>query len=360
MRFGCVPRENSIGVLFAQLGTPDAPTSKALRKYLKQFLADRRVIEKNRVLWWLILHGIILRLRPARSAALYRNIWTKEGSPLLTITKQQSNLVREQLRPLGVEVAFGMRYGNPSLEVAFNELIEKGCRRILLFPLYPQYAAPTTGSTYDGVFSLMLKRRWVPTLRVVDPYFAHPEYLAALAASINDGLAKLATPPERLVLTYHGIPLEYVEKGDPYCCQCTETTRYLAPLINLPQDSIIHTFQSRFGRDPWLEPYTDKTFDALAEQGITSIAVACPGFVADCLETIDEMGREGHESFLEAGGKEFSLLPCLNDHPRWIEAMVNICKSEISSWMEGDRHCDQAAPYQIKCPANANCKRKEE
>jgi ferrochelatase len=359
MRFGCMPRENSIGVLFAQVGTPDAPTPSALRRYLKQFLSDRRVIEKNRVLWWLILNGIILNVRPARSAALYKNIWTKEGSPLLTITKKQSEMVQERLSVYGVEVAFGMRYGNPSLEVAYDELIRKGCKRILLFPLYPQYAAATTGTTYDAVFSLLLKHRWVPTLRVVDPYFVHPEYLAALAASINDGLANLAEPPERLVLTYHGIPLEYVEKGDPYCCQCVETTQHLIPNINLPKDSIIHTFQSRFGRDPWLEPYTDKTIEALPKQGVTSIAVACPGFAADCLETIDEMGREVHHAFLEEGGKKFALIPCLNDHPRWIEALTNICKNELADWLEADRGSVHQASCQPKCPANANCKGKE-
>jgi ferrochelatase len=348
MRFGCKQRNNRIGVVFAQLGTPDAPTASALRRYLKQFLSDRRVIEKNRALWWLILNGIILRVRPARSAKLYQKIWQEEGSPLLTITKQQALLVGNNLKELDIEVEFGMRYGNPSLEIALERLINKGCQRILLFPLYPQYSAATTASTYDAVFPVLLKQRWVPTLKVVDPYFAHGEFIAAFATVINEHLSKLENQPERLIFSYHGVPLEYVEKGDPYCCHCTETTRYLRQAVNFPSELMMQTFQSRFGRDPWLEPYTDETIEELPKKGVKSIAVACPGFVTDCLETIDEIGREVKEEFLEAGGEKLTLVPCLNDHPRWIEALTNICIENLAVWLEADKQYESCA---IVCPS---------
>jgi protoporphyrin/coproporphyrin ferrochelatase len=353
MQLGCIPRDNKIGVLLAQLGTPDAPTPKALRKYLKQFLADRRVVDKNPVLWWLILNCFILVTRPARSAALYKNIWTEKGSPLLFHTKSQCEALRAALEERNIQVEFGMRYGSSPLSDAISRMINNGCRRILLLPLYPQYSAPTTASTYDAVFPELLKARWVPSLKVVDPYFAHPEYIAALAHTINESLARLPQLPQRLVLSYHGIPLEYIKNGDPYCCQCTETTQHLLPLLNFPPEHVIHTFQSRFGRDPWLEPYTDVTIDALPAKGITHIAVACPGFVSDCLETIDEMGREATHAFLEAGGKTLDIIPCLNDHPRWIQALETICLSELKEWLDLDaKHAH--ANKKIQCPLT-NC-----
>jgi ferrochelatase len=200
--------------------------------------------------------------------------------------------------------------------------------------MYPQYSATTVAANYDAVFKHFLNRRWVPTLRVVEPYFRHPAYIAALAATINEGLAKLKSRPEYLVFSYHGIPESYVDKGDPYCCMCTETTRLLKPLLNMPADRVIHTYQSRFGRDPWLVPYTDETIDALAEKGVKHIAVACPGFTADCLETLDEIGNEGREAFEEKGGHELSLIACLNDHPEWVEAMYKITKAELNTWLE--------------------------
>jgi len=348
--FGCRGSKDKVGVLLAQLGTPDAPTPGALRRYLRQFLSDRRVIEVNRVLWWVLLNCVILVTRPFRSAKLYKRIWGKDGSPLLTITQKQTLGVREKLQKeyRNVEVEFGMRYGSHSLESGIDALIAKGCSKILLFPMYPQYAAATTASTYDAVFPHVLKRRWVPTLRVAEPYFAHPRYIRAQADIINEHLASLPWEPERLVLSYHGVPEKYVKKGDPYCCQCVETTAALVPQVKLPPEKIIHTFQSRFGRDPWLTPYTDETFEALGHSGVKSIAVVAPGFTADCLETLDELGNEGEEQFHEAGGEQYSVIQCLNDHPAWIEAMTSIIKEELGSWLEGEAR--QVRECTIRCP----------
>lgn len=347
---GCRGTRDRVGVLIAQLGTPAAPTPSALRPYLRQFLSDPRVIEVNRILWWVLLNCVILVTRPFRSARLYARIWGAEGSPLLTITRRQSAGVAERLAAQGAQVAveFGMRYGAPSLESALDRLLEQGCSKILLFPMYPQYAAATTASTYDAVFKHILKRRSVPTLRVAEPYFAHPRYIAALAQTMNEHLAKLTWSPERLVLSYHGIPEKYVTKGDPYCCHCTETTAALLPQLALEREKVVHTFQSRFGRDPWLTPYTDETFEELGGAGIKRIAVAAPGFTADCLETLDELGNEGLEQFEEHGGEQYSLIPCLNDHPVWLDAMTAIITEELGSWLSGEAR--NVADCAISCP----------
>lgn len=348
--FGCRGSKDKIGVLIAQLGTPDAPTPRAVRPYLRQFLSDPRVIEVNRVLWWILLNFIILVTRPKRSARLYARIWGTDGSPLLTITKKQTAGIEARLRATheNIEVDFGMRYGKPSLESAVDRLIEKGCSKILLFPMYPQYSAATTASTYDAVLPHILKRRWVPTVRVAEPYFAHPKYINALAVTINEHISKMSFKPERLVLSYHGIPEKYVSKGDPYCCQCLETTGALLPKLSVPTSEVIHTFQSRFGRDPWLTPYTDETLEELGHSGIKKIAVCAPGFTADCLETLDELGNEGHEQFTEAGGEEISVVPCLNDHPVWLDGMADIIREELGSWLEGEAR--RAQDCQILCP----------
>lgn len=348
--FGCRGSKDKIGVLIAQLGTPDAPTAPALRRYLGQFLSDRRVIEVNRILWWVLLNCIILVTRPKRSARLYARIWGKEGSPLFTITKKQADGVRSRLQAENrhIEVEFGMRYGKPSLESGLDRLIEKGCSKILLFPMYPQYAAATTASTYDAVFPHLLKRRWVPTLRVAEPYFAHPRYVDSLATVINEHLASLPAKPERLVLSYHGVPEKYVTKGDPYCCQCLETTAAVLPKLNVPKEMVIHTFQSRFGRDPWLRPYTDETLEELGHAGVKRITLVAPGFTADCLETLDELGNEGHEQFTEAGGEELSVVPCLNDHPVWLDGMSAIIREELGSWIDGDAR--KVLDCSITCP----------
>jgi ferrochelatase len=267
----------------------------------------------------------------------------------MVYTKRQTDGVRERLQkklPLGTEVVFGMRYGSPSLESALDELIARGCSKILLFPMYPQYSATTTAATYDVVMPHLLKRRFVPTLRVAEPYFAHPAYVDALATTINQSVSSLSWRPDRIVLSYHGIPAKYVDKGDPYCCQCNETTAALLPKLDFPADRVIHTFQSRFGRDPWLQPYTDVTFEELGKSGVKNIAVAAPGFTADCLETLDELGNEGHEQFSEAGGAQYHLIPCLNDAPVWLDAMASIIEGELGTWMKPWN----GAQCEIVCP----------
>ena len=337
--FGCRKFMRKIGVLVAQLGTPEAPTKQALRPYLKQFLGDPRVIEANRAVWWAVLNGIILNTRPKRSARLYGRIWTEQGSPLLTVTRDQTLGLKRELQKSepSIEVEFGMRYGNPSIESAIDLLIKKGCSRILLFPMYPQYSAATSASTYDVVFAHLLKRRWVPTLRVAEPYFSAGEYIEPLALTINESLAKFTrewgAAPEKLVLSYHGIPIKYVEKGDPYCCMCTETTRELVPRLKIDSKNVIHTYQSRFGKDPWLQPYTDYTIQDLAKSGIKRIAVVAPGFPTDCLETLDELGNEARHLFEEHGGEKFGAIPCLNNDPRWISGMAGLALKEMSSWL---------------------------
>jgi protoporphyrin/coproporphyrin ferrochelatase len=350
--FGCKKYYDKIGVLWAQLGTPEAPTKEALRPYLKRFLGDPRIIEKPRWLWWLILNGIILNVRPKRSAALYKRIWREDGtSPLEYFTKQQTNLLRKNLEHLSseIEVEYGMRYSEPTLENAVDKLIEKGCTKILLFNAYPQYSATTSASNYDAVFKHLLTKRVVPTLRVVAPYYRHTSYIDSLAETINNSLSKLANKPERLVFSYHGIPEEYVENGDIYCCHCTETSRALIPKLNFPKEKIIHTYQSRFGKDPWLVPYTDETIKKLAEEGIKHIAVCAPGFVADCLETLDELGNEGTHLFKEHGGEKLTLIPCLNDQPAWIKAMTEIATEEIQTWL--DQNKQLTTPYEkFPCP----------
>lgn len=350
-RFGCRGYEEKIGVLISQLGTPDAPTPGALRRYLRQFLSDRRVIEVNPIVWWPLLNGIILNTRPRRSARLYARIWKAEGSPLLLTTNSQAQGVLERLldRCPGLEVAVGMRYGEPSNEAALDDLMARGCRRIVVFPMYPQYAAATTGSTCDAVFRHLMKQRWVPSVRVAPPYFRHPRYLQAQAQVINEALARMEPRPERLILSYHGVPEACVEQGDPYCCMCSETTEGLMPLISMPREQVLHTYQSRFGRDPWLTPYTDETIEGLATQGIKHIAVACPGFTADCLETLDEIGNEAREAFCAKGGETLRLISCLNDHPAWLDAMAQLVWDEIGSWV-ADRSHAGSPRHALECP----------
>lgn len=352
--FGCRPYSDKIGVLLAQLGTPAAPTAAAVRPYLREFLGDPRVIETNRLLWWLILNGLVLPRRPKRSARLYKRIWRPDGSPLDVLTQEQTNGVGARLkaRYQEIEIIYGMRYGEPSLKSAIDQLVAKGCSRILLFPMYPQYSAVTTGSTYDVVFAHLLKRRWVPTLKVAQPYYRHGLYLRALAATINDGLAAASAggPVDRLIFSYHGIPERYVKMGDPYCCQCTETTHAVLPLLQIAPQQVIHTYQSRFGREPWLVPYTDETIAKLARDGVRRIAVACPGFTADCLETLDEIGNEAREQFKHLGGEELHLIPCLNDHPVWLDALEELIREELGSWLN-DQRADVAVPRcAIQCP----------
>jgi ferrochelatase len=353
-KYGCKKNFTDIGVIVSNLGTPEAPTKKALRPYLKQFLSDRRVIEINPILWWIILNGIVLNLRPAKSAKAYASIWTDEGSPLLVTTKKQAKGAEELLKKEGINLHFavGMRYGNPSLESAVDELIEKGCSKILLFPMYPQYSASTTGSTYDAVFKHLLKKRNIPTLKVVDPYFNSKSYINSLVARYNEFISTVDVKPEKIILSYHGVPISYVDKGDPYCCQCVETSEYFKKATGLTSDNVIHTFQSRFGNEVWLNPYTDKTVERLAKEGVKHLAVMCPAFTSDCLETLEEIGEEAREDFLHNGGETFNLIPCVNDHHSYLKMMCEIIKSETATWRDAD--CYSGAC--LSCPADRKAK----
>lgn len=326
-----------IGILVAQLGTPDAPTTPAVRKYLRQFLSDRRVVDLNPALWWAILNGVILVKRPKESAALYRNVWTEQGSPLLLISEGQANGLAQRLQSSAgtteIRAEVAMRYGNPSTGSAIDRLIEWGADRILLFPMYPQYSAATTASTYDEVFAELGKKRFIPSLRVVPPYYDEKHYVSALAESVREKLASMAEPPRKIMISFHGIPQRYADLGDPYPKHCHATAEALAREMGWKDDEYLVTFQSRFGREPWLQPYTDETLMKLGAEGLESILVLCPGFTADCLETIDEIGNLGREQFEGAGGGELDRVECLNDTPRWLDAMAEIARRELAGWI---------------------------
>ena len=327
--------DRRIGVLLTQLGTPDAPTPSALRRYLRQFLSDPRVVERNRVLWWFILRVLVLPRRPRRSAALYRRIWSRDGSPLLLISRSQACALGAALNrhaPERFKVVLGMRYGSPSIGSAVRELLDWGADRLLLFPLYPQYAGATTGSTYDEVFRQLSTARFVPALRVVPPYYAHTAYIEALARSAREAMAPLPRPPDKIVISFHGIPQRFVDRGDPYASQCEATARALAARAGWEDGTYLISYQSRSGREPWLLPFTDETLVGLARAGARHVMVICPGFVSDCLETIDEIGHVGLEQFRAAGGETLQLVEGLNDRPRWIAAMAEIALEQLQGW----------------------------
>ncbi|MCE7989766.1 MAG: ferrochelatase [Caldilinea sp. CFX5] len=322
------------GVLLTNVGTPTAPTAKAVRPYLRQFLGDPRVIEYPRWLWWLILNGIILNVRPKRSARLYSNIWTAEGSPLLLNLQRQGAALREQLQEatgVAVPVAVGMRYGAPSIREAMRQLEQANVRRLLVFPLYPQYSATTTATSLDGVFAELQRWRWLPELRTITHYHDHSGYITALANSVEEHWQQHGKA-ERLLLSFHGIPKSYFEQGDPYYCECQKTARLLAARLALAESEYAVSFQSRFGPAEWLRPYTDETLEEWAQHGVRSVQVLAPGFSGDCLETIDELGREGKETFLAAGGQAFSYIPALNDRPDHIAALTEIVMNHLQGW----------------------------
>lgn len=315
------------GVLITNLGTPDAPTAAALRPYLAEFLSDPRVIEIPRIIWKVILHGIILRVRPAKSARLYQSIWTEAGSPLLAISEHQRDKLQQQLGDT-VSVKLGMRYGNPSIAKALREFQDQGIRKIIVLPLYPQYGAPTTGSTFDAIATEMMQWRWVPELHFINAYFDHPAYISALAESVDRHI-KANGMPDKIVFSYHGMPKSYLEKGDPYYCHSVKTTRLIKEALNLDDKQVQTTFQSRFGKAEWLQPYTDVTLQQLAQEGIRHIAVVCPAFSVDCLETLEEIAVENRTVFLEAGGETFHYIPALNDTPEHIQALNQLIKPHI-------------------------------
>jgi ferrochelatase len=320
-----------LGILLTNLGTPDAPTAPALRRYLAEFLWDRRVVDVPRPLWWLILHGIILRIRPARSARLYRKVWTADGSPLLLIARRQQALLQQVLEaqwPGRTRVALGMRYGNPSIAAALTELRAAGVQQVLVLPLYPQNSCSTTASTFDAVADALRATRDVPSVRFVADYHADAAYIDALAASVRE-VRQVGAPAQRLLFSFHGTPERYRTEGDPYHQQCLTTARLTAERLGLNDDEWQVSFQSRFGREPWLQPYTDEVLQALPAQGISHVQVICPGFSADCLETLEEIAGENRELFLHAGGESFHYIPALNDRPDHIAALAGIVAREL-------------------------------
>ncbi|WP_455218312.1 ferrochelatase [Kaarinaea lacus] len=324
------------GVLITNLGTPDAPTPTALRRYLAEFLWDPRIVDMPRPLWWLILHGFILRFRPGRSAAAYRKVWTEEGSPLLSISSRQLEALRGELaqRLSGpVVVELGMRYGNPSIASGLEKLRAANARRILVLPLYPQYSCSTTASTFDAVASAVEKWRWVPELRFVNQYHDETGYIEALASSIRESWAG-RQQADKLLFSFHGTPKRFLTEGDPYFCQCHKTARLVAERLELTDDQWQLTFQSIFGREEWLKPYTIDTLRELASAGTRSVDIVCPGFSADCLETIEEIGMENRDAFIEAGGETFTYIPALNDRRDHIQALAGLVQKHITGWPE--------------------------
>jgi ferrochelatase len=326
-----------IGVLLVNLGTPDSTGYWAMRRYLKEFLSDRRVIEENRLKWWLVLNLIILTARPGRKGRDYDKIWNRERneSPLKTITRSQSDKLEEIMEKLDrrVRVDWAMRYGNPSISSRLEALAAQDCGRILIVPLYPQYAAATTATVCDEAFRSLSAMRFQPTLRVAAPYYAEPVYIDALASSLNATVAKLSFRPEVIVASYHGMPEDYVDKGDPYFRHCSETTTLLRKKLKLDDERLIMTFQSRFGTAEWIKPYTDATVKSLAERGVKNLAVITPGFSSYCLETLEEIAMENAEIFRHAGGENFAAIPCLNDTPAGMAVIRDIVTRELRGWL---------------------------
>ena len=331
-------RPARVGVLLANLGTPDGTDYRSMRRYLSEFLSDRRVIDYSPWIWQPLLQGVILSKRPFSSGAAYRSIWNHEAdeSPLMTITKAQTAKLRAALEARhgeDVVVEFCMRYGNPSTASKLEALREAGARRILFFPLYPQYAGATTATACDALFRALMRDKWQPAVRTVPPYFEDPAYIDALAASVERAFAAEDPAPEVLVCSYHGLPRRYLMEGDPYHCQCRKTTRLLRERLGWDEPRIVTTFQSRFGPEEWLKPYTVEEVARLAEGGVKRIAVIAPAFSADCIETLEEIREEIREAFEEAGGERFTYIPCLNDDDAHIAALAGVVERELRGWL---------------------------
>jgi ferrochelatase len=320
-------------VLLCNLGTPDEPTTKAVRRYLAEFLSDQRVVEIPRLVWLLILHGIILRFRPAKSAAKYASIWTPEGSPLKVWTEKQAKLLQGWLgqRNHQVKVRWAMRYGSTSIASQLDAMKADGVTRVLVVTAYPQYSATTTASVFDAVYQWAQRTRAVPELRFVNRYHDHADYISALAASVERHWKKQGRP-DKLVMSFHGVPERTLHLGDPYHCECFKTARLLAHQLGLGKEKYQVTFQSRLGRAKWLEPYTEPTLIAMGKAGVKRVDVLCPGFTSDCLETLEEINMEAREAFLHAGGQVFHYIPCLNDDPEWITALCNVTQQHLLGW----------------------------
>ncbi|WP_095445383.1 ferrochelatase [Ochrobactrum quorumnocens] len=329
-------KQPKVGVLLVNLGTPDGTSYAPMRRYLAEFLSDRRVIEWPRLFWYPILYGIVLNTRPKRSGALYDRIWNREKneSPLRTYTRAQGEKLAVALKDHpNVIVEWAMRYGQPSIEEVTDRLLKQGCERIVMFPLYPQYSATTTATVNDKFFEVLMKKRFMPAVRTIPSYEVEPVYIEALAQSIEKHLATLDFKPEVILASYHGIPKSYSDKGDPYRAQCLETSRLLRARLGMDDKQFRSTFQSRFGPEEWLQPYTDETLEELAKQGVKSVAVLNPGFVVDCLETVDEIGHEAAEAFHEAGGENFSHIPCLNDSVEGMKVIETLVRRELQGWV---------------------------
>jgi protoporphyrin/coproporphyrin ferrochelatase len=326
-----------IGVLLVNLGTPDAVDYWSMRRYLAEFLSDRRVIEENRLKWWLVLNLIILTVRPRRRGRDYARIWNRElnESPLKTITRAQAEKLAAALaaRDARIVVDWAMRYGNPSIVAGLDSLKARGCERILIMPLYPQYAAATTATVCDKAFETLATMRWQPAIRVLPAYYDDPVYIDAIASSIRTSLEKLAFVPDMILASFHGMPEEYLAKGDPYHCQCAKTARLLRERLGFEEARFMLTFQSRFGSAEWLKPYTDETVKSLARRGVSNLAVATPGFAADCLETLDEIAHENAEIFRHNGGENFAALPCLNDSDAGMTLIRHLAERELQGWI---------------------------
>jgi ferrochelatase len=326
-----------IGVLLVNLGTPDAHDVASVRRYLAEFLSDRRVIELTPWLWQPLLHGIILRVRPARVAEAYHKVWIESTneSPLRYYTRRQAELLSAHFgeRDGKLHVSWAMRYGNPSIPEQIGILHKLGCERLLIVPLYPQYSATTTATVNDRAFDVLKTLRWQPALRCLPPYYDHPAYIEAISQTIEPHLAAGEQPPEVILVSFHGLPQQYFDKGDPYYCHCAKTTRLLRERLGLDEKRLRMSFQSRFGPKKWLQPYTDKTLRALAREGVRHIAVVMPGFAADCLETLEEMGMQNRDLFLGHGGNRYDVIPCLNDSAIGIDMLHALIAQELAGWV---------------------------
>ncbi|MEO8312650.1 MAG: ferrochelatase [Caldimonas sp.] len=339
----------SAAVVLCNLGTPDAPTPVAVRRYLAEFLADPRVVEIPRLLWWPILHGIVLRVRPARSARKYASIWTPEGSPLKVWTEKQAVLLEGYLGQRGhrVVVRHAMRYGKPSIASVLDAVKAAGADRILILPLYPQYAASTTASIGDALAAWMRRVRNLPAIRLVKHYHDDPGYIDALAQRVNEHW-RVNGRPDKLVLSFHGLPRRSLALGDPYHCECLKTGRLVAERLKVRDDFVVVTFQSRFGKAEWLQPYTEPTLIALARAGTTRVDVFCPGFTSDCLETLEEIDQEARAAFIGAGGQHFGYVPCLNDQHEWMAALANVAIANLQGWDTAALGEDGAEPLEAQ------------
>ena len=331
-------QQDRIGVLITNLGTPDAPTPRALRRYLKEFLSDPRVVEFPRLLWWFILHGIILRIRPRRSAKSYKSVWTEQGSPLMVHTRQQAEALRAKLKEEwgdNIVVEFAMRYGAPSVHSVLEDMFQQGVRKLLVLPLYPQYSASTTASTFDAIAEDFKTRRWLTEFRFISHYHDFDPFIRAAAGHIQRHWDTHGRA-EKLIFSYHGIPMRYLYNGDPYHCECYKTSRLLAKALGLGEDEYLTTFQSRFGREEWLKPYTDETLKALPGQGFKSVQIFCPGFSADCLETLEEIGVENKNYFIKSGGERYEYISALNAEPGHISALCELIEQNLQGWLLED------------------------